>query len=302
MDARVRRAIDVGLIAATCCMSMPTAGFGQERVRVTLPGETIVGVVKQLSPDALELVLPGGGSRVLSRDEVLRMERGFLRNRQHSGYLLGSAVGLGAGTATWFALSGDESSGGSWILAQTLGLVAGGIAGSWFGASRKGEAWETVRGWTGEPVRVTLAGSERIVGVVSRITREGLELAVPGGLRSVATGDVARIERRTVRRQWKRGFAVGASAGGAVGLLMARFFVSDDRSTGEEVALGLLVASSYVGSFGFLGATVGGLFKREGWEPVQDWPRNAVTPRLLAGMHTLPDGSSGFLLGARLRF
>lgn len=66
MPAWVRRAIDVGLIAATCCMSMPTAGFGQERVRVTLPGETIVGVVTQLSPDALELVLPGGGSRVLS--------------------------------------------------------------------------------------------------------------------------------------------------------------------------------------------------------------------------------------------
>ena len=70
-------------------------------------------------------------------------------------------------------------------------------------------------------VRVTLSDSRRIVGVVSRVTPDGLEVLLPGGPQFVAMGDVARIERRTARRQWKPGFLAGAAVGGALGSLIA---------------------------------------------------------------------------------
>lgn len=298
------RAINAGLVAVACGISTPATGLGQERVRVTLPGETIVGVVTQMSPDVLELGLPSGGSREFSRNEVLRTERGFQRDRWDRGYLLGSILGWGGGAAVAVGGLGKNADGnGLWVLATPLGVVAGGYIGSRIGASRKREVWETVPSWTGGPVRVTLSDSEMVVGVVSRITRDGLELLLPGGRRFVALGEVARIERRTAQRQWKRGFVVGAAAGGALGLLFP--FVSgtdEDVSIGDRI-VGTVASVTILGPFlGFYGALVGGLFKREGWEPTQAHARRfgAVTPRPLARMHTLPNGNVGLLLGAQL--
>ncbi|MDE2873496.1 MAG: hypothetical protein OXQ94_17615 [Gemmatimonadota bacterium] len=300
---RVWRAINVGLVAAACGISTPAIGFGQERVRVTLPGETIVGVVTRMSPGVLELGIPGGGSREFSRNEVLRTERGFQRDQWHRGYLLGSALGWVAGVGVAFsALDNDPNGNNLWVLATPLGFMAGGYVGYRIGASRKRDAWETVPSWTGGPVRVTLSDSEKVVGEVSRITRDGLELLLPGGPRFVAMGDVARIERRTVRRQWKRGFVVGASVGGGIGLLLIPFGYGHDPSLGDIIGTKVLLTSTMAAFYGFLGAAVGGLFELEGWEPVRRGPRRDATPGLLARMHTLPNGDSSLLLGAKLQF
>lgn len=297
--------VNAKLIVAACGMAMPTAALAQERVRVTLPEETIVGVVAKMSPDVLELGLPGGGSREFSRSEVLRTERGFHRDQWHRGYLLGSVLGWVGGAAVAVGGIGKDAEGnGLWALATPLGVLAGGYVGSRIGASRKREAWETVPSWTGGPVRVTLSDSETIVGVVSRITRDGLELLLPGGPRLVAAGEIAGIERRTVHRQWKRGLVVGAAAGGAIGLLVPFGSGTEDLSIGELI-VGRVVGVTVLGPFfGFYGALAGGLFEREGWEPTQARARRfgGVTPRPLARMHTLPNGNSSLLLGANLRF
>ncbi len=287
-------------------MATPAAGLAQERVRVTLPEETIVGVVSQMSPDVLELGVRGGGSRAFSRNEVLRTERGFQRDRSHRGYLLGSVLGWAGGAAVAVGGLGKNADGnGLWVFATPIGVMAGGYVGSRIGASRKREVWETVPSWTGGPVRVTLSDSERVVGVVSRITRDGLELLLPEGQRFVAMADVARIERRTVQRQWKRGLVVGAVAGAAIGLLGVPIGFTDEApSTGEMIAAKTVIATVVGPFFGFFGALVGGLAEREGWEPTQAQARRfgALTPRPLARMHTLPNGDSSLLLGATVRF
>ena len=293
------------LVVAACGMATPAAGLAQERVRVTLPEEMVVGVVSQMSPDVLELGLVGGGSRKFSRNEVLRTERGFQRDRWPGGYLLGSVLGWAGGAAVALGLGKNADHNDLWVLATPIGVMAGGYVGSRIGASRKREVWETVPSWTGGPVRVTLSDSERVVGVVSRITRDGLELWLPGGPRFVAMADVARIERRTVQRQWKRGLVVGAVAGAAIGLLGVPIGATDeDPSTGEMIAAKLVFASMIGPFFGFCGALVGGLAEREGWETTQAQARRfgALTPRPLARMHTLPNGDSSLLLGATVRF
>ena len=69
-----------------------------------------------------------------------------------------------------------------------------------------------------ERVRVTLDGSEMVVGMVERITPEAITLSLPGGgSRVVAPGDVSRIETRAARRQWKRGLIIGWVACGVLG-------------------------------------------------------------------------------------
>jgi len=223
------------------------------------------------------------------------MERGFLRSRWHQVYLLGSLVGHGAGIAVSL---GDDRYFGDEFFALPLGLIGGGIAGSVIGALSKREVWETVQDWTADPVRVTLSGSERVVGVVSEVSRAGLELWLPGGSRLVAADEMARIERRTVRRQWRRGFMVGAVVGGVFGLLV----VPIGWYSGEIIALRALSASSFGAVFGCFGTLVGGLFKREGWEPVQGRPARTLEPRLLLDAHTVPGGGPGILLGAKFRF
>lgn len=291
--------VKVLCIAIACGMSIPADGVAQERVRVTLASDTIIGVVTRMSPQELELSLGGTGSRVLSRGEVLRTERGFLRSQWHWGYLRGSIAGFGAAVATFFAFENEFHDNA--VLLTPLGLVGGGIAGSWIGVSRKREVWKLAPQWTGDRVRVTLSDSERIVGVVSRVTRDGLEVSLPEGPRLVAMGDVSGIERRTVQRQWKPGFLVGAALGGALGLLVTIGW-GEDAASGGSVTDGLFFMSTFGAFYGFAGTLVGGLFKREDWESVQSSTRASAAPSLLVGTLSLPNGNSSFVLGAKLRF
>ena len=123
--------------------------FGQERIRLTLPRDTLVGVVTRMSADEVELTLDGGGSRVYLRGEVLRMERGAEHTQGHLGYLLGSAVGIGSGAALWFVLDrSDLVRGNDAFIAVPLGLFGGGFIGYRIGASSTVVTWETVPEWT----------------------------------------------------------------------------------------------------------------------------------------------------------
>ena len=123
--------------------------FGQERVRLTLPRDTLVGVVTRMSADELELTLDGGGSRVYLRGDVLRMERGAEHTQGHLGYLLGSALGTGSGVALWSVLDrSDLVRGNHAIAAIPLGFCAGGFIGYRIGASSTVVKWETVPEWT----------------------------------------------------------------------------------------------------------------------------------------------------------
>lgn len=153
----------------------------------------------------------------------------------------------------------------------------------------------------GDRVRVTLSDPPRFQGVVARITPQELELASPwGDSRVVATSDILRIERREDRRQWKRGFMVGAGAGAAFAWLVP--FTTDPPSFAKRIAHRCLMTAYVAPIYGVIGAAIGGLVKLEGWEPLEGWPRSGVTPEPLVEMRTMPDGSAAFGLGVKFRF
>ena len=125
---------------------VPAQVFGQERVRLTLPVDTLLGVVTRMSAEEVELSLEGGGSRVFLREEVLRMERGTEHSQGHVGFLLGSVAGFTAGIVSATQLFEDDLA--AVLLGPALGLLGGGIAGYRIGASKKRVKWETVPDWT----------------------------------------------------------------------------------------------------------------------------------------------------------
>lgn len=154
----------------------------------------------------------------------------------------------------------------------------------------------------GDRVRVALSDRVWTEGVVVRITPDELELSFAGGSsRVLASTGVMRIERRTLQRQWKWGFVGGAAVGGAFGFLAPVAFVGG-VSWGNVILTRGMVMFVFAAAFAVPGTAVGGLLKREAWEPLQGWPRNTGTPRLLLGPHTMANGNTGFVLGARFRF
>ena len=153
----------------------------------------------------------------------------------------------------------------------------------------------------GERVRVSLADPPRFEGVVTRIAEDELELSSPwGDSRVVATGDVLLLERRAGRRQWKRGFLVGATVGAAWVWVVG--YAADPPPLGERIAERLLLTPFGAAGCGVIGAAVGGLIKREGWVPVAGWPRSGMTPEPLVEMRPTPGESHALGLGVRLRF
>lgn len=159
-----------------------------------------------------------------------------------------------------------------------------------------------------ERVRVTLDNSDLVViGMVERIAPEAIALSLPGGVsRVVALADVSRIEMRTMRRQWKQGLIIGWTAGGVLGAVIGGPTTGIDPeprpSIVEEVVGRAFWGLSFGAPFGGVGAAVGGLIKREGWETVRDWRSRPMTPGLLVGTHAMANGDSSVLLGARVRF
>ena len=156
-----------------------------------------------------------------------------------------------------------------------------------------------------ERVRVTLGDSEMVVGMVERITPEAIALSLLGGHpRVVAPSDVSRIEMRTARRQWKQGLIIGWAAGGVLGAVVGgpTTGVEPERSIVAEIGGRAFWGLSFGIPFGGVGAAVGGLIKRKGWETVRDWRSRPMTPGLLVGTHAMASGAASVLLGARMRF
>lgn len=142
---------------------MPVPVVGQERVRLTLPLDTLAGMVTRMSADEVELSLDGGGLRVFRREDVLKMERGTEHSQGHVGYLLGSVAGFAAGLASADRLQ-DSFPDIPWVVPVAGGLIGGGYAGYRIGASKTMVKWETVPGWTVDwmmPERIRDPGATR---------------------------------------------------------------------------------------------------------------------------------------------
>lgn len=158
----------------------------------------------------------------------------------------------------------------------------------------------------GDRVRVTIPEPLMFEAVVTRITPDELELALPGGeSRVVATRDILRLERRGGRRQWKAGFVVGATLGAAMVLPLGGYAYAEPDgppSLGELIAFKAVVVAYVAPIFGAVGTLVGGVIKLPGWQPISGWPRSGIPPGLHAEMRTLPGGRPVAELGMRLRF
>lgn len=170
----MRHAIAGLFVAVACGASMPAAGFGQERVRLTLPRDTLVGEVIRMSAEELELSLGPGRSRVFPRDEVLRMERGIERSQGHVGFLLGAVLGYGGGIALLFASDDPDL----WPVTP-IGLVVGGLAGYGIGAAKKVVRWEIVPAWTVDWMMPFRGGNTGL----PRDLRGGLRVGIEVGFR-----------------------------------------------------------------------------------------------------------------------
>jgi hypothetical protein len=127
-------------------------------------------------------------------------------------------------------------------------------------------------GLLGARVRVAVAGSSRIVGVMTGSDAEALAVRTSeqGPVTRVARDSVVRLEvSRGVRRNTKRGLVGGALAWMAVVGLVAAFDTLDESGVGEPLFVGGMVAA---------GGVVGSLIKTERWERV---PMPAVSARVM---------------------
>lgn len=155
----------------------------------------------------------------------------------------------------------------------------------------------------GDRVRVTLSDTRWTVGVVTQIDPDELEISLSDGRsRVLAAGDVVRIERRTGQRHWKKGFMIGAAAGGMFALTFPVVTTGEDVSLGDYIGIRVILVSIAVPLHGAVGTLIGGLIKTEGWERLEGWPRSRVRPGLFVDMGAMPDGSPALRFGAKLRF
>jgi len=162
----------------------------------------------------------------------------------------------------------------------------------------------------GERIRITLA-AERIVGVLGEMRPQELivlQHAGGTGLRSIALGEVLRLERSIgAGSRWKRGLLIGGLSGLALGAVLNAQESGSDCDPSEFTCLGVnpvsdesaLVVVGVLG--GLIGAGIGSAFRTEQWEPIEGW--DAPRPLGLAvSVRTGPKGSAAFLLGGKLRF
>ena len=116
----------------------------------------------------------------------------------------------------------------------------------------------------GKWVYVTTQTGDRIDGVAGQITRDGLVLATPNGIRTVPYGDVWRVQKRD---STVNGAVIGAAAGIAIGIVAALASDCSGRQCRAEEG-GLVMA----------GALYGGI---SGW--IADGQRDGKTTLFDAG-------------------
>lgn len=148
----MERSVGALLVAVVCGMTIPGAGGAQERVRVTLgDSEMVVGMVERITPEAITLSLPRGGSRVVAPRDVIRIETRTARRQWRRGLFVGAAVGgvFGLWPFLWAPYSEDLPF--KAFLWSNYVVVCGGV-GSAVGGLIRWEGWETVRDWRSRPM------------------------------------------------------------------------------------------------------------------------------------------------------
>ena len=222
---------------------------------------------------------------------------------------------------------------GDFVRKAFIGLAIGGGAGAGVGARMKYESWESVplrddvaplpgnavprpgnevvvdlpdapRFGGGDRVRVSVAGI-RLIGRVTVVNHDGLELVQGDMRRSFAYRDIDGLERSIgMRSRWKAGLGIGVFGGlvafptykGAWGCLMDDWKGPSCREK-EDGAL----AAAWVGTGALLGLGVGALIKRESWEPIALFDDMVSISPIVAPQRGL-EGRHGLLLGARIEF
>ena len=143
------------VLAIACAIPVPDAGSAQlvgDRVRVTLPGPPkIEGVVTGITPDHLELSLPGGDLRVVATGDVLRIERRAGRRQWKQGFVVGAAVGATMAVMVQPAYTGEPPSLAErvaikLVLAAYVAPIYG-IVGAAVGVLIKLPGWVPLQGW-----------------------------------------------------------------------------------------------------------------------------------------------------------
>ena len=161
----------------------------------------------------------------------------------------------------------------------------------------------------GDRVRVLVSG-QSIVGEVTSMDGQGIQLLRDGRHQTFVPGDITRLERSDgVQSRWKKGLYYGATVGAGAGVLYGRLvgetcdvLIGETKECTEVGIKVAIVAGLTWGAIGGgLGAGVGALIRRETWTAIPIGGTMVdlspvVTPRLG------PNGQSALLLGARIRF
>ena len=95
-----------------------------------------------MSQDELELALRGGGSRVVSADEVGRLDRGTSRRQWGKGFVAGTVLGLTAVTISRWRKPRVEIGAEPLLAGALYGAIGLGI-----GGLIEREGWEALPGW-----------------------------------------------------------------------------------------------------------------------------------------------------------
>ena len=160
----------------------------------------------------------------------------------------------------------------------------------------------------GDRVRVLVSG-QSIVGEVTSMDGQGIQLLRDGRHQTFVPGDITRLERSDgVQSRWKKGLYYGGALGAGAGVLYGRvgetcdvLFGATDECT--EVVVEVAIVAGLIGGAigGVLGAGVGALIRREAWTAI---PVGGTMVRLspVVGHRLGPNGQSALLLGAHITF
>ena len=305
----VTRALLLSIALTVAAASSPLrAQVIGDRVRLLTADESATGEIVRLSDDGFEL----------ASDQVRRffayqdLESLEVSGKLTSRWLLGSALGFLAGALVGDLAAGEAESGArkDWI-APVSGVV-GGVLGGTLGFRLKDETWQPVLlpddtvtvGFADEPIFVgrdrlrVSVDRNRLIGQLTAVTGEELEITQGGIRRSLAYRDIDSLERSVgMRFPWKMGVGLGL-LGGAVAFrtYYGAWGCADDPICEDNPISAWIVIGGGLG----LGA-VALMMRRESWEsiPLRD---NAVGLSPIVTPHRGPGGRYGLWLGARIEF
>ncbi len=327
------------IVLAVVTVSTPLrAQVVGDRVRLFTADTTIIGQITGLRDEGFELA-----SDELRRSFAYRdLDRLEVSHGMRSHWARGAALGGVGGAVVGFTRLREDDRAGLCLLlmivppllvfcgeaiVESFGppILIGGVAGAAAGLLFKHESWEPVsvedlvvsdeepvfsdevlslRGDSsgGDRVRVSVDGI-RLIGRVTVVSQDGLELVQGDLRRSFAYRDIDRLERSIgMRSRWKAGLGLGLLGGfiahptvkGAWGCLQNEW---RGQSCQEKKKGGL----TWIGMGGLLGLGVGALMKREAWERIGPWDDTAGISPIVAPHRGL-DGRHALLLGARIEF